>query len=172
MTRDISVPVTIRQKIELLLSEKIPSMPAGIKSALAKRSSSATVLAIMAHGSSNVIKSCLDSPIITEAQLCELINSSASGTAAVVNEISVHPKWSSRYLIKYALIRNFNTRMEHILKFIPDMKTNDLRDFYSLRNVPLSTLPYIHLELKERNESTEIPEDEIFNLSLDDEDAR
>lgn len=166
-TRDIAIPVTIRQKIELMLTEKIPTMPSGIKTALAKRSNSATVLAIMARGGSTVVQSCLDSPVITEIQLCTLINNSTV-RPDIIHAIAEHPKWSLRYSIKYALIRNYHTRMVHVTSFIPALKTKDLKELYSFSNLPASTRPYIYLELKERNETTEISEEETYDLSSED----
>lgn len=168
LTRDQKVPVTLRQKIELMLMEKIPSMPSGVGMALAKRSNSTVVMAIMTRGDSNVVTACLDSPVITETHLCEIINQN-SVKPAVIHMIAEHSKWSLRYAVKYSLIRNFHTPMVHVTRFIPDMKTNDLRELYCFESLPKATRPFIFSELRERGETVEMPEDETYEISDDDD---
>ncbi len=170
LTRDQGVPVTIRQKIELMLTEKIPSMPSGVNIALAKRSNSTIVMAIIARGDNKVVNACLDSPVITETHLCEIINRRGA-KPVIIHMISKHPKWSLRYAIKYSLIRNFHTPMAQVTHFIPDMKTTDLRELYCSESLPKSTRPFIFSELRERCQSVEMPEEEIYEIpEADDQD--
>jgi hypothetical protein len=166
LTKNQAVPVTLRQKIELMLTEKIPSMPSGVRMALAKRSSSAIVMAIMARGDNKIVNACLDSPVITETHLCEVINS-RSVRSAIIHMISEHPKWSLRYAVKYSLIRNFHTPLVHVTRFIPDMKSNDLKELYCAESLPKSTRPYIFSELRERRESVEMAKEETYEISDD-----
>jgi len=168
LTRDQTVPATMRQKIELMLAEKIPSMPSGVSIALAKRSNSAIVMALMARGDNKVVNACLDSPVITETHLCKIINR-RSVKPAIIHMISEHPKWSLRYAIKYSLIRNFHAPMVHVTRFIPDMKTTDLRELYCSESLPKSTRPFIFSELKDRCETVEIPAEETYEISEDDD---
>lgn len=169
LTRNQAVPVTMRQKIELMLKEKIPSMPSGVSIALAKRSNSSIVTALMARADSKVVNACLDSPVITETHLCEIINLRDGNKAAIIHMISEHPKWSLRYAVKYSLIRNFHTPMAHVIRFIHDMKTNDLRELYAYESLPKSSRPFIFSELRDRGESVEMPEEETYEISDDDE---
>lgn len=166
LTKNQTVPVTLRQKIELLLTEKIPSMPSGNRVALAKRSSSAIVMAIMARGDHNTVKACLDCAVITETHVCESINK-ASVKPAVIHMIAEHPKWSLRYAVKYSLIRNFHAPMIYVTRFIPDMKTKDLRELYFYDSLPKSTRPFIFSELMERGVPVEMPKEETHELSED-----
>jgi hypothetical protein len=168
LTRDQTVPVTVRQKIELIIAEKIPSLPSGVKIALSKRSNTNIVLSLMERGDKRVIGACLDSPVITEAHLCAVLSKPTVGSA-IVHAIGEHPKWSLRYSIKYALIRNYHTPMARVTRFIPDMKANDLRELYSYVSLSSSTRPYIFSELTSRGEHVEIQEEEIFELADDEE---
>ena len=169
ITRSQHLPVILRQKIELSLLEKIPSMPEGIKIALSKRANSTIILAIMDKGDKRVISTCLDSPVLTEEHIYKILNR-PTAKPHVITMIAEHPKWSLRYLIKFGLIRNFHTPMSHVTKFICGMKTNDLKDLYRDPKLPSSTKPFIFSELRDRNETTDIGEDTVFDLS-DDEDA-
>jgi hypothetical protein len=168
LTRDQAVPITVRQKIELMLAEKIPSLPSGVQIALSKRSNTNIVVSLLERGDKHVINACLDSPLITEAHLCTTINK-PTVKPAVIHSISEHPKWSLRYSIKYALIRNHHTLMVRVTRFITEMKTNDLRDLYSCESLSRSTKPFIFSELKLRGETLAMPEEDIFELTEDDE---
>jgi hypothetical protein len=168
LSRDQTVPVIMRQKIELMITEKIPSLPSGVSMALAKRSSSSIVMGIMARGDYKVVNVCLDSPVITETHLCEIINR-RDCKPTIICAISEHPKWSLRYAVKYSLIRNFRTPMLHVTRFIPEMKTNDLRELYDSETLPRSTRPFIYSELRERGETAEVMEEESYEISEDDD---
>jgi len=168
LSRDRVVPITVRQKIELMIAEKAPSLPTGVKVALTKRSSATIILFLMEHGERTVIRACLDSPVITEAHLCAVINGPLVNPV-LIRLISEHLKWSLRYQIRYALIRNFHTPLIHVTRFIPKMKTHDLRELYSFDRLSASVKTYIYSELRVRRASIQIPEEEIFELSEDDE---
>ncbi|GBE31121.1 hypothetical protein BMS3Bbin05_00017 [bacterium BMS3Bbin05] len=162
--RSRHLPVILRQKVELVIKERIPAMPPGIKVALAKRANSNVVVELMAKGDKRVISTCLDSPVLTEEYLHRMLNRPAT-KPLIIRMIAAHPQWSSRYLIRFALIRKFHTPMAQVTKFIDGMKTADLKELYRDPKLPASTRPFIYRELMDRNETTETAEEEIFNLS-------
>ncbi len=167
LTRDQTIPLNVRQKIEQMISEKIPSMPSGVKSALARRANSTIVTLLMEKGDENVVRACLDSPVLTEGLLYKLINK--GGAPVLAKMIAEHRKWSLRYTIRFALIRNFNTPMTHVTDFIIHMKTADLKDLYADTKLPASTRPFIFNELLQRGESTEEAKEEVYNLPEEEE---
>jgi hypothetical protein len=168
LTKNQNLPITIRQKIEYSIHEKIASLPSGVKVALAKRSSINIVVTLLENGDKNVICSCLESPLLTEDHLCRLINK-PKNKHLLIKTIAEHQKWSLRYRIKYALARNYHTPMTHVIKFISSLKTSDLRELYSDQSLPASTRPYIYNELVLRDESEEIPQEETYDLSGDED---
>ena len=168
ITKNQNIPITIRQKIEYSIYEKITSMPSGVNVALVKRSSINIILSLLEKGDKNVISSCLESPLLTEDHLCRLINSKVS-KPFLIKALAEHAKWSLRYRTKYALVKNYHTPMTFVTKFISTLKTADLRELYCDTFLPSSTKPYIFNELALRNESVEIPQEEIYNLSGDED---
>jgi hypothetical protein len=164
VTRHTSVPAIIRLKAEHILMEKMPSLPTGIRIALAKRASSALIISIMARGDKKVVGVCLDSPAITEGQLCALIQKQDT-KPHIIQLVSEHPKWSLRYAIRLLLIMNCHTPMEVIPAFIAGMKTSDLRELYGRKDIPSSTMVFIFRQLAGRGDAVEIPREEIFELS-------
>jgi hypothetical protein len=168
MSRDQQVDITFRQKIEHIFSEKMPSLPSGVKTALAKRASSNIVLSLMDRGDKKVIGVCLDSPVLTEGHIYTLINRQTT-KGAVIKMIADHEKWSVRYSVKFALIRNYYTPMTRVAKFIHSMKIADLKDLYADPKVPLSTRPFIYRELLDRGQNPELPKEEVYTLAEDED---
>lgn len=167
LTRYNRIPINIRQKIELMLMERVPPMPSGVKKTLARRASSGVVMAIIEKSDKAVIGVCLDSPSLTEGLLYKVINKSTT-KPILIEAIAGHPKWALRYAIRFALIRNFYTPMQYITDFIKNMKTSDLKLLYSDPKLPRSTKPYIFMELRERNETVDIAKEEIYILEEED----
>jgi hypothetical protein len=168
IANDQQIVIAVRQKIEYLLTERMPTIPSGVKMTLARRANSDMLLTLMEDGDERVISTCLDSHSLTESNLCKVINRPATG-AAVIKLIAAHPKWSLRYQVKYALIRNFYSPMTCVAKFISGMKTADLKDLYADQKVPTSTKPFIFSELIERGEDVDPVEDEIHILTGDED---
>ena len=168
IAKDQNIPINIRQKVEHMLAERIPSMPLGNKTALAKRANANILLSLMGSGDERVAVACLDSQALTEAQIYEIINRSVT-KPVVIKMIAVHPKWSLSYNVRFALIRNFFTPMNCVVKFIRGMKTTDLKDLYADPKIPTSTKPFIFRELGERGETTDIRKDEVYDLAEDED---
>ena len=168
ITKNQNIPISIRQKIEYSVIEKISALPSGVKVALAKKASINIIIKLLEKGDRNVIYSCLESPLLTEDHLCTLINKPKT-KYLLIKTIAEHPKWSLRYRIKYASVRNYYTPMTYVTKFISTLKTADLRELYTDTSLPSSTRPYIFNELALRDESAEIPQDEMYNLSGDED---
>ncbi len=168
ITRDQHVHINIRQKIEFIISEKLKSMPSGLKIALARRANATILLCIMEYGDEPVIRACLENPALTEGHVCRTINRPATG-APVIRQIAADKKWTLRYYVRYALIRNVHAPLVNVVKFIPGMKTADLRDLYADPKLPLSTRPFIFRELCDRGENAAVPQDEVYLLSGDED---
>lgn len=165
LSRNHLIPINVRQRIEFNISEKSPSIPSGIKTALAKRANSNIVIKLMQDSDERVVSSCLGSPILTEAHLYKLIGLPAT-RAPVIKAIATHPKWSLQHSIKFALVRNFHTPTVNAVEFLRSLKTQDLRDLYIDTKVPTSTKPFIFRELtNERGESLQEPEEQVYEVS-------
>jgi hypothetical protein len=152
LTRNQFVPVNVRMRAEAVIIEKIPSIPLGIKIALAKRAGSGVLMKLTEEGKEGVVAACLDSPYMTERVLYRIISKKTAPTKLIC-QIADHPKWSCRYQIQWALILNIHTPLIRVLNFLKNMKKTDLRDLYEAPETPLSTRPFINSELLEREKS-------------------
>lgn len=164
LTKDNRLPIAVRQRAEFSLSEKLPALPSGVKSALAKRSSSVIIMRLLQKGDARVIDACLQSPLITEGHICSLVNSQTTGHL-LIRMIAESRKWTLRYSVRYALVRNFFTPMVHVVDFIRNLTSVDIRDLFHDSEVPLSTKPFLYRELVNRGESAEQGISETYDLS-------
>ncbi len=151
LTRNKNIPINVRTKAEAHIIEKIISLPLGIKMTLAKKASSNVLIKLIEDGMKEVVDICLESPYITEGDICKIVNMKKI-TSQVIRQIANHPKWSVRYNVQLALILNNNTPLSRIVDFIKTIKTYDLRDLYESPSLPISTKPFIYRELSNREE--------------------
>ncbi len=152
LTRNQFVPVNMKLKAAAVINEKIPSIPLGIKIALAKRAGSGVLMKLIEEGKKEVVAACLDSPYMTESEIYRII-SKKTVSPKVIWQIADHPKWSCRYQIQWALILNIHTPLPRVLSFLRNIKSCDLRDLYEAPETPASTKPFIHSELFERDKN-------------------
>ncbi|MBE0426275.1 MAG: hypothetical protein IBX72_06475 [Nitrospirae bacterium] len=151
LTRNQNVPINLRIKAEAGIIEKILSLPLGIKMTLARRSSSNILVRLIKDGMKEVVAICLDSPYITEGDICKII-SMKKITTQVIRQIANHPKWSCRYNVQWALVLNNYTPLSCVVNFLKNIKTTDLKELYNIPALPPSTKPFIYRELLEREE--------------------
>ncbi len=168
ITRDKRLPSMFRQKVELVISEKMPALPAGVKIALARRACADLVVKLIEGGDENVIEACLESPILTEDHIRKLIQRPRT-KPLVISSIAGNSKWSLRHPIKFALMRNFFTPMESVERFVGEMGTAALQDLFHDPKVTAATKAFIHAELKRRNEPLEPPPEELYELRGDED---
>ena len=152
MTKNKVIPINLRMRIEADISERTPAIPLGIKITLAKRASSSVLMKLIEEGLKEVVAACLDSPYMTEGDIYKII-SMKNISPQVIRMIAAHARWSCRYMIRWALIRNTHAPLARIVNFLKDMKKTDLEELYSAPEVPSCTKPFIYRELSEREES-------------------
>jgi len=149
LTRDRQVPVSVRVRAEMHINEKVLTLPLGIKITLAKRASGAVLVKLLEDGMGEVVDACLDSPIMTEGDICGIV-SRRKTASQVIRRIALHSKWSRRYDVQWALIRNHHAPLSTVVTFIGRIRTTDLKDLYAAHEVPSSTKPFIYRELLDR----------------------
>lgn len=150
--RSPALPLIFRQKVEAILIEKVPTMALGVKKTLAKIASGNVLLALIRDGYPEIVAICLNNPHLIEANLFKIINRENTGPATV-RQIANHPNWSSRYLIRFSLVRNRRTPLARAVLFISGLKTRDLKELYIDPSLPADIKPCIHRELLERGEN-------------------
>ena len=127
----------------------MPQIPLGQKLTLARRGSARVAAALLVEGHPQVIKAALDSALLTESQVLKVLASPAAPPRTVA-AISQHRKWSQRYNVRAALVRNSCTPPPAVLAFLPDLTLRDFQDISTLEDLAPHLRKYIAAELERR----------------------
>jgi len=169
------IPSSFRRKVEMMIIERIPTLPLGNKKTLAKKASGNVLLKLLQDNDPDVVQLCLNNPHLVEGHLYKVI-SRADTVSETIRMIALHPNWSSRSLIRFSLARNGHTPLSVSVRFLSSMKIMDLRELYADPSLPVTIKPFIHRELWERGEHAEksgeetvyeIDEDEMESLDAE-----
>jgi hypothetical protein len=144
-----AVPADVKRVAEEIILTKAETLPRGEKITLARRGSGRIVAGLLVTDDRELVQAGLDNPFLTEAHVLKVLALEAL-IPLVVELIAQHPKWSLRYYVRLALIRNPNAPFQQILGFLPNMAINDLRDICLDRRMPEQVRRYILAHCAER----------------------
>ena len=139
----------VRRLAEEVLISKIPQLPMGQKLTLAKRGPARVVGAILNEGQAQAVAAALTNPLLTEAQILKSLARSET-SERVVSAIARHPRWSSSYNTRMALIRNRHTPLNIVLAFLPNITMRDLKEIATLESLTPNLKMYIRREVARR----------------------
>jgi len=129
------VPTDVKIAAEENILKRAESIPRGERITLARRASGRIVAELLVTEDPGLMQAGLDNPYLTEAHILKVLALEAL-PGVVVEKISNHARWSTRYFVRLALIRNPATPFEQILNFVPHITINDLRDICLDRRMP------------------------------------
>ncbi len=144
-----STPADIRRVAEEILVARVPHLPVGQKLTLARRGPSRVAGALLAEGHPHAIKLALANAFLAESQVLKAL-AKAGVPARVVAAIAQHPKWSSQYNVRAALVRNEDTPAPVVLAFLPNLTLSDLKEIAALEGLSPHLRKYIQRELARR----------------------
>jgi len=144
-----SAPPEIRCVAEELVTERVTQLPLAEKLLLARRGPARAAGALLAEGHSDVLPLVLQNPRLTEAQVVRVLWRT-NVPAHVVVMLAEHPKWSVRYMVRLALIRNPHTPLAAVLRFLPNIMLPDLRDLVRGGTLPAQVREHAKRELARR----------------------
>jgi len=164
ITRSHFIPLVFRHKVEMIVNERIPTMPLGNKKTLARKAAGGVLLKLLLDADKEVVKFCLNNPYVTEGRLVKIISRKDTREETILM-IAEHPNWSSRSLIRLSLTRNAHTPLSRSAGFLSEMKIMDLRELYADPSVPVTIKPFIHRELWGRGEEPKkVFEEQVFEI--------
>jgi hypothetical protein len=137
-----AVPADVKMAAEENILKRVGTLPRGEKITLARRGSGRVVAGLLATEDRDLIQAGLDNPFLTEAHILKVLTLE-SLPPIVVEAVAHHPKWSQRYYVRLALMRNASTPFPQVLAFLPDMAVTDLRDICLDRRMPETVRHYI-----------------------------
>ncbi len=122
-----AVPADVKRVAEETLLKRLKGLPRGEIIALARRGTGRVAAALAVTDDPDLIQAVLGNPRLTEAHLLKVL-AREDLPARVVEAISSHERWSYRYHLRLALIRNLHTPFARVLAYLPNLAVNDLRD--------------------------------------------
>jgi len=137
-----AVPTEIKMLAEETILRGTAAVPRGAKITLARRATGRVAAALLGAEDRELIRAALDNPFLTEANLVRVLTREDLPPPAV-ELIATHEKWSCRYHLRLALIRNPLTPLARVLAFIPDLALTDLRAICLDRRTPDHARKYI-----------------------------
>jgi hypothetical protein len=172
ITRDHFLPRPYRKRIEAMITERIPSMPLGIKKTLARRAAGDVLFTLLLGRDAEVVRTCLANPHLMENHLFKYI-SRGNNFPETISMIAEHPNWSCRSTIRLSLVRNAQTPLSSCIRFFRRMTAQDLRELYADPLVPITVKPFIHRELWERGIEAlpQTNEETVYELDENDDQA-
>jgi hypothetical protein len=145
-----SAPPDIRRTAEEAIIARVPYLAVGEKLTLARRGPARVAGAILAEGHPQAMKLALGNGFLTESQVLKVL---AKGGVAerVVAAIAAHPKWSCVYNVRAALVRNEQTPVAYVQRFVDDLTLRDLIDISEMRELSGEARKLIVGELARRH---------------------
>jgi len=151
-----SAPGDIRRVAEEVILTRVPNLPVGEKLTLARRGPSRVAGAILAEGHPQALKFALENAFLTESQILKAL-AKAGVPERVVAAIAHHPKWSSQYNVRAALVRNPHTPHARVRAFLPNLTLRDLKDIAGLDSLAPHLKKHIRQEMVRRAEASGRP---------------
>lgn len=137
-----AVPTDVKHVIEETILKRAERIPRGEKITLARRGSGRVAAGLLVTEDRELICAILGNPFLTEAHVLRIL-SRQNLPLQVVESITTHDRWSCRYHLRLALIRNPLTPLVRVLEFLPDLAVNDLREICLDRRMPEHVRKYI-----------------------------
>ncbi len=143
------VPADVKMSAEDAVLKRLESIPRGERITLGRRASGRVAARLLFTNDREVICAALDNPFLSEAHLIRVLTHRII-TREVVEAVTLHPRWSSRYDLRLALVRHHLAPLSAVLAFLPDLAVNDLREICLDRRMPEQVRKYVLAHCAER----------------------
>ena len=137
-----AVPTEIKMLAEETILKRTAAIPRGEKINLARRATGRVAAALLVTEDRELIRAALDNPFLTEANLVRVL-AQENLSRSLVELLAAHEKWSCRYHLRLALVRNPCTPLARVLAFLPNLALTDLLDVCLDRRTPEPVRKYV-----------------------------
>jgi hypothetical protein len=116
----------LKRNAEAQLIARLPQLPLGQKITLARRGPGRVAGELLAEGNPHVLTIVLDNSNLNEAHVLKAL-SKVKLAPRVVEAVAHHPKWSSSYNVRMALVRQPSATLSTVLAYLPEITVSDLK---------------------------------------------
>jgi hypothetical protein len=144
-----AVAADLKRVAEEQLVVRLSSITLGERLSLARRSSTLVAGALLLDKESPVWQAALDNPRLTEPAIFRALQH-PNASAAFVEAVCHHAKWSVRSEIRLALLRNPHTPLARALEFARRLSPTQLRDVLHSSRLPEKIKACLRKDLESR----------------------
>jgi hypothetical protein len=142
LTQTPAVPTDLKIIAEETILKKLEGVPRGEKISLARRGTGRLAASLLVSADPELTRAALENPYLTEGHLLKVLTRENLPPAAV-ELLAQHERWSLRYYVRLALIRNPLTPLARVLAFLPEMAVIDLREICLDHRMPGPVRKYV-----------------------------
>ena len=130
-----SAAADLKRIAEELLVSRLASVTLGEKITLARRASPLVAGSLLLDKDKQVWQPALENPRVTEVAIVKALQKTGA-SAAFVEAVSHHAKWSVRNEVRIALLRNAHTPVAKAIEFARPIPAPQLRDILHASRLP------------------------------------
>jgi len=139
----------LKRNAESQLLARLPQLPLGQKITLARRGPGRVAGELLGEGHPQVLSIVLDNANLSEAHVLKAL-SKVKLEPRVVDAVARHPKWSSSYNVRLALVRQPAATLSTVLAYLPELTVSDLKELTAPGIVAESLRRYLQAEIQRR----------------------
>jgi hypothetical protein len=125
----------LKRVAEELMVSRLASVTLGERITLARRASAMVAGMLLLDKEKQVWQPALENPRVTEAAIVKALQKTGA-SAALVEAVSHHAKWSVRNEVRIALLRNAHTPVAKAIEFARRIPAPQLRDILHTSRLP------------------------------------
>jgi len=139
----------LKRNAESQLLARLPQLPLGQKITLARRGPGRVAGELLGEGHRQVLSIVLDNANLSEAHVLKAL-SKVKLEPRVVDAVARHPKWSSSYNVRLALVRQPAATLSTVLAYLPELTVSDLKELTAPGIVAENLRRYLQAEIQRR----------------------
>ena len=144
-----TVTADLKMFAEEQLINRVETISAGERLALAKRGSTRIAAALLLDAEARVIEAALHNPYMTERWIVKAVLDD-DAPQALIDALCRDSKWSLRREVRAALLRNEKTPLARVVAFAESMSSMALREILLHSRLPRNVKEYLQKILEQR----------------------
>jgi hypothetical protein len=137
-----TVPADVKRAADEILLTRLGTISSGERLSLARRASGRIAAELLLDKETRIMRVALENSRLTEAGIVKAL-ARHDKSAALVEAVCYHPKWSLRREVRVALLRHEKTPLARALEFARSLPTTLLREILQNSRLPAQTKSYV-----------------------------
>src|SRR5438445_7729034 len=139
----------LKRNAEAQLIARLPQLPLGQKITLARRGPGRLAGELLGEGHPQILTIVLDNSNLSEAHVLKAL-AKVKLEPRVADAVARHPKWSSSYNVRLALVRQPAATLSTVLAYLPELTVSDLKELTAPGIVAENLRRYLQAEIQRR----------------------